>query len=100
MVNGRSADIKITVRGSDWYWAVCAVMTVATLSFIGLSWTKPRTHRLFHYITAGVTMTAAIAYYSMASNLGWVPIDVEFQRADNRVAGINREIFYVRYIDW
>ncbi|KAH7057227.1 hypothetical protein B0J12DRAFT_406718 [Macrophomina phaseolina] len=100
MVNGKSADIAITVRGSDWYWAVTAVMTVATFIFAGLALTKPRQHRVFHYITAAVTMTAAIAYFSMASNLGWTPIDVQFRRSDSRVSGINREIFYVRYIDW
>jgi bacteriorhodopsin len=39
---GRSADIALTVGGSDWYWAVCAIMTVATLTFAGLAQTKPR----------------------------------------------------------
>ncbi|KAI5209346.1 family A G protein-coupled receptor-like protein [Aureobasidium subglaciale] len=101
MVNGKSADIAITVRGSDWYWAVCAVMTCATFVFLGLGLTKPRQHRIFHYITAAITMVAAIAYFSMASNLGWTPIDVEFVRPSMaEVRGINREIFYVRYIDW
>lgn len=99
-VNGKHVDIAITTHGSDWYWAVCAVMTCATFIFVGLSATKPRQHRIFHYITAAITMVAAIAYYSMASNLGWTPIDVEFQRSDPIVGGINREIFYVRYIDW
>ncbi|KAF2235348.1 family A G protein-coupled receptor-like protein [Viridothelium virens] len=99
-VNGKSVDIAITTHGSDFYWAICAVMAFATFSFIGLSATKPRTDRIFHYITASVTMVAAIAYFSMASNLGWTPIDVQFRRGDPKVAGINREIFYVRYIDW
>lgn len=99
-VNGATADIAITTHGSDWYWAVCAVMTVATLAFIGLSFTKPRTHRIFHYITALVTMVAAIAYFTMGSNLGFTPIQVEFARSNPRVHGTYREIFYVRYIDW
>ncbi|KAK3110761.1 hypothetical protein LTR53_014630 [Teratosphaeriaceae sp. CCFEE 6253] len=99
-VNGQHVDIAITTRGSDWYWAVCAVMTVATFAFVGLSVTKPRQHRIFHYITAAITMVAAIAYFSMASSIGWTPIDVEFQRANPKVHGVNREIFYVRYIDW
>jgi bacteriorhodopsin len=47
-------------------------MTFATFAFLGLGYTKPRTHRAFHYITAGVTMVAAIAYFTMGSNLGWV----------------------------
>lgn len=75
-------------------------MTCATLTFMGLGMTKPRSDRVFHYITSGVTLVAAVAYYSMASNLGWTPIDVEFRRSDPVVSGINREIFYVRYIDW
>ncbi|KAK7513443.1 uncharacterized protein IWZ02DRAFT_408406 [Phyllosticta citriasiana] len=100
VVNGKTSDINITVRGSDWYWAVCAVMTTAALVFSGLSHTKPRPQRLFHYITAGICFTAAIAYFSMGSNLGWTPIDVQFRRSDSKVSGINREIFYVRYIDW
>lgn len=99
-VNGKSSDINITVRGSDWYWTVCACMTAATFVFLGLGIMKPRQHRVFHYITAAITMVAAIAYFSMASNLGWTPIDVEFQRSNPKVAGVNREIFYVRYIDW
>lgn len=102
-VNGdayKPVDIAITTHGSDWYWAVTAVMTCATFAFIGLAMTKPRTHRIFHYITAAITMVASIAYFSMASNLGWTPIDVEFRRADPVVHGRNREIFYVRYIDW
>jgi bacteriorhodopsin len=61
---------------------------------------KPRQNRIFHYITSGVTLVAAVAYFSMASNLGWTPIDVVFVRSDPTVSGVNREIFYVRYIDW
>ena len=62
---------------------------------------KPRSHRIFHYITAGITMVAAIAYFTMGSDLGETGIPVEFVR-DNKpkVAGLVREIFYVRYIDW
>ena len=100
---GGTAPIAITTHGSDWYFAVCAVMTVATLAFMGHSFTKPRTHRLFHYITAGITLVAAIAYFTMGSNLGQTPILVEFVRNNPKVGGLaggTREIFYVRYIDW
>jgi len=101
-VNGNPIDvpIQITYQGSDWYYTVCACMTFATFVFLGLGFTKPRTHRIFHYITAGVTMVAAIAYFSMGSNLGWVAIPVEFVRTGATVSGNAREIFYVRYIDW
>ncbi|KAL8706937.1 MAG: hypothetical protein Q9201_000098 [Fulgogasparrea decipioides] len=79
-------------------------MTVTTFIFIGLSFTKPRPHRIFHYITAAITMVAAIAYFTMASDLGQTGIPVEFVRSNSKVSGTatnqNREIFYVRYIDW
>jgi len=94
------SDINITTHGSDWYWAVAAVMATATLIFVGLSFTVPRRARVFHYITAAITMTAAIAYFTMASNLGYTPIRVEYVRSNPKVSGLYREIFYVRYIDW
>ncbi|KAI9800737.1 MAG: ion channel activity [Piccolia ochrophora] len=99
-VNDKHSDINITTHGSDWYWAVTALMGASTIAFIALSLTKPRTRRIFHYITAAITMVATIAYFTMASNLGWTPIDVEFQRSNPKVSGVNREIFYVRYVDW
>jgi len=101
-VVGPQADLSITNHGSDWYWAVCAIMTVSTLTFMGLAFTKPKTHRLFHYITAAITLVAAIAYYSMAAGLGQTPIQAEFVRPNSMTvyAAGTREIFYVRYIDW
>lgn len=97
---GIAADIAITVRGSNWYWAVCALMTVATLVFYGMSFTRPRSHRLFHYIIASITLISAISYFTKASNLGWTAVPVQFVRSNPKVAGFLRQIFYVRYIDW
>lgn len=95
-----TSDINITTHGSDWYFAVTAVMFASTIAFIGLSFTVPRRNRIFHYITAAITMTASVAYFTMGSNLGYTPIAVEFQRNNSVVRGTVREIFYVRYIDW
>lgn len=83
------------------------MMFVSTLVIMGMSFTKPRSHRIFHYITAAITLVAAIAYFTMGSDLGMTPIAVEFPRPNNpKVSGSGnnhnglREIFYVRYIDW
>jgi bacteriorhodopsin len=95
-----SSDINLTTHGSDWYWAVTAVMVVSTIGFMGWSFAVPRRARLFHYITAAITLVASIAYFTMASNLGYAAIPVEFVRSNSKVAGFYREIFYVRYIDW
>lgn len=98
--NGHDADIGITDRGSKWLWAVCAIMGVASLAFMGMSFMRPRPRRIWNYLTATICFISAISYFSMASHLGWTPIDVQFNRADRLVAGRNREIYYVRYIDW
>lgn len=75
-------------------------MFVSTFAIVGVSFTRARPHRIFHYITAAITLVAAIAYFSMGSDLGQTPIAVQFQRNNPKVHGVNREIFYVRYIDW
>lgn len=73
-------------------------MIASTIAFCGLAQTKPRQKRIFHYITAAITMVAAVAYFTMASHLGWTGIPVEFQRSASTVRGVNREIYYVRYV--
>lgn len=99
---GGTADLAITNHGSDWYWTVCAIMTISTFVFAGMSFGRPRTARIFHYITATITLVAAIAYFSMAANLGQTQVQVEFTRPDSSTvyAAGTREVFYVRYIDW
>jgi len=94
------SDINITTRGSDFYWAITAAMALSAFIFMGLSFRKPRHQRIFYYITASICLVASIAYFTMASNLGYAAIPVEFQRSNPKVAGVYREIFYVRYIDW
>ncbi|KAH7311582.1 FDD123 protein [Stachybotrys elegans] len=95
-----NANLAITTHGSDWYFAVCAVMSASFLAVVVLTFRKPRRDRLFHYMSAGLLLVAAIAYFSMGSGLGQVPIEVEFRRGGSlRVAG-TREIFWVRYVDW
>lgn len=96
----RTADTNIDTHGSNWLWAVCALMSFATLCIIAHSFTKHRSHRVFHYITAAITLTAAISYFTMASNLGYAAIEVEFLRARRQTSGRTRAVFYVRYIDW
>ena len=75
-------------------------MFVATFGIVGLSFTKPRSHRVFHYITGAITLVAGIAYFTMGADLGQTGIKPEFIRSSPKVSGVLREIFYVRYIDW
>jgi bacteriorhodopsin len=61
-VNGATADIAITERGSDFYFAICAAMGFSGFVFLALAYRKHRRDRIFHYITAAVVFVASIAY--------------------------------------
>lgn len=98
--NNKTVQIAITEWGSDFYFAIMSCMGATAIGILCASALKPRSDRVFFYLSAALCFTACIAYFSMGSNLGWVPIDVEFVRADPDLVGRNREIFYARYIDW
>ncbi|KAI1170696.1 bacteriorhodopsin [Nemania sp. FL0916] len=99
---GQRPDLGITNHGSDWYYTVCSMMGLTSLAAMALAFRRPQTHRLFHYLVAAITTVAFVAYFAMGSNLGQLPILVQWVRPRSRwvrAAG-TREIFYARYIDW
>ena len=66
---------------------------------------RPTGARAFHNVSIVVLMTASVAYFCMASDLGAVPIAVEFVRQKSVLytgdaATVYRSIWYVRYVDW
>jgi len=97
-------DIHITTHGSDWYWAVFSVFGVAALSAFAISrFLKAPNQRFFYYNYIATSFFLAIAYYTMASDLGWTGIQAEFNHdtvtPSLRTPGI-RQIFYTRYVGW
>lgn len=78
--NPPNAQRTITTGGSDWLWAVFAVMLLADLIMIAWTATFPRGRRLFHQIAVAILTTASIAYFCMASDLGDVGIFPEFHQ--------------------
>ncbi|ORY79476.1 hypothetical protein BCR37DRAFT_349732 [Protomyces lactucae-debilis] len=83
--------------GSSFYWAIFAVMTASALAFTFMATRVAPRERVFHYITIAIVSVAAVAYFTMASNLGSVAIAVEFANYSNLPF---RQVFYARYIDW
>ncbi|KAJ5993407.1 hypothetical protein N7451_009131 [Penicillium sp. IBT 35674x] len=100
IVSDRHVDIHITARVSDWYWAVMSIMGFTTLAILALGFLRSANSRVFFYILSAMAFMATIEYYSMASNLGWIPIDVQWQRSSGLVSGANRQIWWVRYCGW
>jgi len=93
--NPPNSDITINNRGSDWLWAVFAVMLVSDLGMLAWTFIVPKGRRTFHYLSVFILTTASIAYFAMASDLGGTPIPVEY-----RDVPYTRSIWYARYIDW
>ncbi|TCD68061.1 hypothetical protein EIP91_011606 [Steccherinum ochraceum] len=94
--NPPNADRHITEGGSDWAWAVFAVMLLSTLGMVGWSYTRPRGTRFFHNIATIILAVSTISYFSMASDLGATPVLAEFSRGNTGT----RQIWFVRYIQW
>jgi len=104
-VNSVSYPIDITVRGSDWLWAVFCIMAASGLVLTVFTHMAPPGKRAFHYFSVAILFTASVAYFAMASNLGKTGVLVEFnrQRSDlyqGPAADAYRSIWYARYIDW
>ncbi|KAK9373360.1 uncharacterized protein V1513DRAFT_426666 [Lipomyces chichibuensis] len=91
----QGTTISLTTHGSDWYWAVFCIMCVFALGFIISAFMRPRLERLFHYLAIGAAMFMALAYFSMASNLGNTGIQTEFS---HYLGGGIRVIFYARSV--
>lgn len=96
-LNPPNADLHISTHGSDWLWAAFSAFGFSLLLTIFLDVRRPKGTRLFHQIAVIILTTASIAYFSMASDLGSTPVDVEFRGNGGHPT---RQIWYVRYIQW
>jgi len=94
-----NVDGHQTTHGSDFYYAICAAMGASALAVAVTMFRQPRGDRIFHYLSISLLLTACVAYYSMGSDLGYAPVVSEYMRG-GKVAGVTRQVFYARYIDW
>lgn len=102
-LNPPNADYHLSTHGSDWLWAAFCIFAVSLLTMVVLNFLvsscvtfskvaqmltvilqRPRGTRLFHQIAIVVLATASISYFSMASDLGATPIQVEFRGQGTR----------------
>lgn len=81
VVSDHQVDLHINLKGSHWYWAFTSTTGFTLLAILTLGLRKPANSRIFFYILSAMTFVAMVEYYSMASNLRWIPIDVQWQRS-------------------
>ncbi|CAK7209270.1 hypothetical protein SCUCBS95973_000382 [Sporothrix curviconia] len=95
-INPPSGDEHLSVNGSDWLWAVTAIYIVSFLAFFGLSFFARAGERVFHYIYGIALLVGSVAYYAMASDLGFSVIET----STNVGLADTRQIFFALYINW
>ncbi|CAG60168.1 uncharacterized protein GVI51_H09955 [Nakaseomyces glabratus] len=97
------ADFHITSRGSDWLWAAFCVFLLLAIVFVLLMFRKPVNNRFVYLTAIAPNVFMAIAYFSIASNLGWIPVRAKYNHVrtstQQQHPGV-RQIFYARYVGW
>jgi len=86
----------LTTNGSNWLWAVTALMLLSYLVFFVLSMRPRHGERIFHYLFASALIVGALVYYAQASDLGWRVIG----QPHNAARFPTRQVFYAKYIYW
>lgn len=94
-VHPPAGDQYLTTNGSNWLWAVTAVMLVSFLAFFVLSLRPRHGERIFHYLFAIALLTGTIVYFAQASDLAWRVVQ---QAQSSR--GLTRQIFWAKYVLW
>lgn len=103
-INGPAkADFHITVRGSDWLFTVFCIFTFFCIIAILLMFRKPANERFIYYTVIIPYAVMAVNYFTMASNLGWAPVEALYNR--HRVSTQTthlgtRQVYYSRFIGW
>ena len=72
------ADFHITSRGSDWLFTVFCVNLLFGVILVPLMFRKPVKDRFVYYTAIAPNLFMSIAYFTMASNLGWIPVRAKY----------------------
>jgi len=95
--NPPAGDQYLSDGGSNWLWAVFAIFALSFLVFFALTWTARHGEKIFHYLFAIALLAGTIAYFAMASDLGWSLVS---QANNVREMGGTRQIFFAKYAFW
>jgi len=95
---------EVAQAGMITLWVVFVIMLLSTVAFIGMAWRVPVQKRLFHVITACITLFATVSYFAMATGDGnsftHIVVKTVNKHTPDTFEDIFRQIFWARYIDW
>lgn len=89
-------DRALTENGSNWLWTVTAIFCLEFLLVLAHSFVAKAGEKIFHYIFTITLLVGSIAYFAMASNLGWELAN----QANEEDRGDPRQLFWVKYVYW
>lgn len=93
--NPPAGSERLTVHGSDWLWAVAVIFIISTIILFALSHFARSGEKFFHYLFTIASFVGAVAYFAMASDLGWSVI-----ATSTGTGGPSRQIFFAKYVYW
>lgn len=86
-------------------WVVFIIMFFSSAAFIVMAFSVPVQKRLFHQVTAFITIFATLSYFAMATGDGISVVGQEVTEThDNGMPDthhiVYRQVFWARYVDW
>lgn len=96
-VNPPAGDSFLTTNGSNWLFTVTTIFGLSALVLYALKFRARSGERFFHYLFIIANLVGLIAYFAMASDLAWIPVNQANQV--NR-SGLVRQIFWAKYVFW
>jgi len=95
-VNPPAGARSLTLNGSHWLWAVTAVFTLSFFVCAVLSLRPRDGERIFHYLFVIALLVGSIAYFAMASDLGWSVVAQHLRVSE----AATYQVFFAKYIYW
>ncbi len=97
------SDMHVTEHGSDWLFSAFSVMALFVVGYLLLTWFKKEKRYAFVYNNLASLLLIMYLYFIMASDLGWAPVQAEFNHVtvenSSATPGL-RQVFYSRYVAW
>jgi bacteriorhodopsin len=94
----------VTETGTRTLWAVCILMLLSMIVFVGLSWTTPISKRIYHVITTLIVTFASLSYFAMATGHGIsyhrTTVTDSHRHVPDTTHDVYRQVFWARYVDW
>lgn len=94
------AEVSLT-RLAHRYWSLTAVFAICAMAFACAMYsTQKALLKTLCCMSAFCCYTISMQYFAMATEFGWIAVEVEFARGRQSPPQPTRQIFWIRYFSW